>query len=154
MNMSNLVTISGVPLHPLVVHVVVVIVPLTALGAILMAVHRNFSRRFGVLVALGGLVSIGSALLAKEAGEQLARVIAVTPDHFSWGNRAPIWIGLFGLAVIGFWVFERGIPANRPRPVWLRVAAGGIVVLSVIATLVVLGAGHSGAQGVWLPLIQ
>jgi len=150
---TNLVTIGGLPLHPLVVHVVVVIVPLTALGAVLMAVHRNFSRRFGVLVAIGGLVSIGAALLAKEAGEQLARVIAVTPDHFAWGNRAPIWIGLFGLSVIGFWAVERGIPSNRPRPVWLRIAAGVIVLLAILATIVVIGAGHSGSEGVWSRLI-
>ncbi|MDD2858564.1 MAG: hypothetical protein PHU75_07800 [Candidatus Nanopelagicales bacterium] len=150
---TNLVTLGGLPLHPLVVHLVVVIVPLTALGAVLMAVHRNFSRRFGVLVAIGGLVSIGSAVLAKEAGEQLARVVAVTADHYSWGSRAPIWIGLFGLSAIGFWAFERGIPANRPRPVWLRIAAGVVVLLAILATIAVIGAGHSGSEGVWSQLI-
>ena len=152
--MSQLVTLGGIPLHPLVVHAVVVLVPLTALGAVLMAVMPKFSRRFGPLVALGALVSIGSSVLAKEAGEQLARVKPVTADHLRWGDQAPLWVGLFGLVVIVFWFFDRGIPANRPRPLWLRILAIVVVVLSLVATVFVLGAGHSGAEAVWASFIK
>ncbi len=152
--MSQLVTIGGIPLHPLVVHAVVVLVPLTALGAVLMAISPKFSRRFGPLVALGALISVGSALLAKEAGEQLARVKPVSADHLRWGDQAPLWVGLFGLVVIGFWFIDRGIPANRQRPLSLRIGAGVVIVLSIIATLFVLAAGHSGAEAVWASLIK
>lgn len=152
--MSQLITVGGIPLHPLVVHAVVVLVPLTALGAVLMAVLPRFSRRFGPLVALGAFVSIGSAVLAKEAGEQLARVKPVTADHLRWGDQAPLWVGLFGLAVIAFWFFDRGIPANRQRPLWLRLASIAVIVLSIVATLFVLAAGHSGAEAVWASLIK
>ncbi|MEI7452994.1 MAG: DUF2231 domain-containing protein [Actinomycetes bacterium] len=152
--MSDLVTISGIPVHPLIVHVVVVLVPLTALGAIVMAIVPKFSRRFGPLVALGAFVSIGSAVLAKEAGEQLAQVKPVSADHLHWGSQAPLWVGLFGLAVIGFWFVDRGIPSNRARPLWLRIAGIGVVALSLIATLYVVAAGHSGAEAVWASLIR
>ncbi len=152
--MSQLVSIGGIPLHPLVVHAVVVLVPLTALGAIVMAIVPKFSRRFGPLVALGALVSVGSAVLAKEAGEQLARVKPVSADHLHWGSQVPLWVGIFGLAVIGFWFVDRGIPSNRARPLWLRIAAIGVVALSVVATLYVLAAGHSGAEAVWASLIR
>ena len=152
--MSQLVTISGIPVHPLIVHVVVVLVPLTALGAIVMAILPKFSRRFGALVALGAFVSIGSAVLAKEAGEQLARVKPVSADHLHWGSQVPLWVGLFGLAVIGFWFVDRGIPSNRARPLWLRFAGVGVVALALIATLYVLAAGHSGAEAVWASLIR
>ena len=152
--MSQLITVGGIPLHPLVVHAVVVLVPLTALGAVLMAALPKFSRRFGPLVALGAFVSIGSAVLAKEAGEQLARVKPVTADHLRLGDRAPLWVGLFGLVVIAFWFFDRGIPANRQRPMWLRFASIAVILLSVLATLFVLAAGHSGAEAVWASLIK
>jgi hypothetical protein len=152
--MSQLITVGGIPLHPLIVHAVVILVPLTALGAVLMAVMPKFSRRFGPLVALGAFVSVGSAVLAKEAGEQLARVKPVTANHLRWGDQAPLWVGLFGLVVIVFWFFDRGIPANRKRPVWLRIVSVGVIVLSVIATLFVLAAGHSGAEAVWASLIK
>ncbi|MDD2819337.1 MAG: hypothetical protein PHN51_11165 [Candidatus Nanopelagicales bacterium] len=152
--MSQLITFGGLPLHPLVVHVVVVLVPLTALGAILMAVMPRFSRRFGPLVALGAFISMGSAVLAKEAGEQLALVKDVSADHLRWGDQAPLWVGLFGLVVIVFWFFDRGIPANRSRPMWLRMLAFVVIALSLVATVFVLGAGHSGAEAVWASLLQ
>lgn len=152
--MSQLITFGGLPLHPLVVHVVVVLVPLTALGAILMAVMPRFSRRFGPLVALGAFISTGSAVLAKEAGEQLALVKDVSADHLRWGDQAPLWVGLFGLVVIVFWFFDRGIPANRSRPMWLRMLAFVVIALSLVATVFVLGAGHSGAEAVWASLLQ
>jgi uncharacterized membrane protein len=152
--MSQLITVGGIPLHPLVVHAVVVLVPLTAIGAVLMAVLPRFSRRFGPLVALGAFVSIGCAVLAKEAGEQLARVKPVTADHLRWGDQAPLWVGLFGLAVITFWFFDRGIPANRQRPMWLRLASLVVILLSVIAIVFVFAAGHSGAEAVWAPLVK
>lgn len=152
--MSQLITVGGIPLHPLVVHAVVVLVPLTAVGAVLMAALPKFSRRFGPLVALGAFVSIASALLAKEAGEQLAWVKPVTADHLRWGDQAPLWVGIFGLVVIAFWFFDRGIPSNRQRPMWLRIASIAVILLSVIATLFVLAAGHSGAVAVWASLIK
>ena len=152
--MSQLITFGGLPLHPLVVHVVVVLVPLTALGAILMAVMPRFSRRFGPLVALGAFISMGSAVLAKEAGEQLALVKDVSADHLRWGDQAPLWVGLFGLVVIVFWFFDRGIPVNRSRPMWLRMLAFVVIALSLVATVFVLGAGHSGAEAVWASLLQ
>jgi len=70
-----------------------------------------------------------------------------------WGSQAPLWVGLFGIAVIGFWFVDRGIPANRARPLWLRIAAVGVVALSLLAALFVFAAGHSGAAAVWASLI-
>ena len=60
---SLLDTVAGLPVHPLVVHAAVVLLPLAALGAILMAVWRSFSRRFGVIVVItagvGGALRVG-----------------------------------------------------------------------------------------------
>lgn len=66
----------GLPLHPLVIHAVVVLVPLTAIGAVLMALRPRFTKRFGVIIVIGAIVSTVSAFLAKESGRSLpARVL-------------------------------------------------------------------------------
>lgn len=152
--MSDIVTVGGLPLHPLVVHLVVVIVPLTFAGAFLMAVWPKFSRRFGPLIAIGAALGLVSAIIARQAGEQLAPIVGVSASHLEWGGRAPWWIAIFGIAVVAFWLVDRGIPANRPRPVWVHVFAGVMVVLGAIAVMQVMGAGHSGSESVWLPKIQ
>ena len=152
--MSDLITVGGLPLHPLVVHLVVVIVPLTFAGAFLMAVWPRFSRRFGPLIAIGAGLALVGAIVARQAGEQLAPITGVSADHLAWGSRAPWWIGAFSIAVIAFWLVDRGIPVNRPRPLWVHVFAAAMVVLGVIALIQVLGAGHSGSESVWAPLLQ
>ena len=43
-------TIGGIPLHPLVVHAVVVLIPLAALGVIAIALVPKWRSRFGILV--------------------------------------------------------------------------------------------------------
>ena len=39
--------VNGIPVHPLVVHAAVVLVPLAALGLVVMAVWPRFSRSLG-----------------------------------------------------------------------------------------------------------
>ena len=63
--------IDGIPLHPLVVHAVVVLLPLAGLGAVAIAVHRSWRRHIGVPVLLVALVGVISVPVATETGEQL-----------------------------------------------------------------------------------
>lgn len=79
--------IGGMPVHALVVHAVVVLVPLVAIGLLLMAFVPRFSRRFGWLVALGAVGAAGASAVAKEAGEALeARIGTPGFDHASLGT--------------------------------------------------------------------
>ena len=151
---AEIVTVGGLPLHPLVVHLVVVIVPLTVIGAFVMAIWPRLSRRFGPLIAIGAALGLVAVVIAREAGEQLAPISGVSQDHMNWGYRAPWWIGAFCIAVIVFWLVDRGIPANRPRPLWVHIFAGVMVLLGVMALIQVIGAGHSGSEAVWGSLIQ
>ncbi|MEV4388804.1 DUF2231 domain-containing protein, partial [Micromonospora sp. NPDC049580] len=45
-------TVNGLPLHPLVVHAVVVLLPLAALGVAALAVRPSWRGRYGGLVVL------------------------------------------------------------------------------------------------------
>jgi hypothetical protein len=63
--------ILGLPAHPLLVHVPVVLVPLATIGAVLVAVRASWRRSLAVVVAVlavGGAVGV---LLATQSGEAL-----------------------------------------------------------------------------------
>jgi uncharacterized membrane protein len=63
--------ILGLPAHPLLVHIPVVLVPLATVGAVLVAVKASWRRSLAVVVAVlavGGAVGV---LLATQSGEAL-----------------------------------------------------------------------------------
>lgn len=142
-------SIAGLPLHPLIVHAAVVLVPLTAVGAILMALWPRFSRRFGVLIVIVGVIGALSAWLARVTGGTLAETVTVTAEHSEWGHRMPL--AAIGLAVLTlvFWLFDRGIPGNRSRPWWLIVLAVILVIAAILTVYLTVATGHSGAEAVW-----
>ena len=142
-------TVFGLPLHPLAVHAAVVLVPLAALGALVMAVSRRLSRRYGGLIVVAGIVAFIASFVAKEAGEALALKVGQPGPHAQLGNLVPLLALLLGLGIAGFWLVDRGIPGNRPRPWWLRVAAVALIVIAVLATAWAVRAGHTGAELVW-----
>jgi uncharacterized membrane protein len=151
---SLLDTVAGLPVHPLVVHAAVVLVPLAALGAILMAFWRSFSRRFGVIVVIAAGVAAGASFIARGSGEQLAERVGEPEQHAELGEVLPlIALALFVLVLV-FWLFDRGVPANRTRPVWLIALAALLVVASVVAVFWTVRTGHTGAEATWSAVIE
>lgn len=142
-------TIAGLPAHPLLVHGAVVLAPLTAIGAVVMAVWPRFARRFGVLVvAVAGLAFVSSAL-AKLSGEELAKRVGTPQPHAELADPLPILMLLLALIVTGLWLLDRGRPTNRSRPVLVIVLAVAVVVMSLVVTYWTVRVGHSGAEAVW-----
>lgn len=74
-----ILTIFNLPVHPLVVHAVVVLLPLTALGGLLMAVSPSLRRRFGIAVLLLAAAAVGAVQLAVQTGPELKSVLP--PDN-------------------------------------------------------------------------
>lgn len=147
-------TVFGLPVHAIVVHAVVVLVPLAALGAILIAVRPSWSRRFGILVVVAAGIGAASSVVAKESGEQLAARVGVPAAHVELGDVMPLIAGVLFVAVTVFWLFDRGIPANRPRPAWLIALAVVVVIAALVAIVWTVRVGHSGAEAVWGPIVQ
>ena len=147
-------TFNGLPVHPLVVHVVVVLLPLTAVLAVLIVISSRFSRRFGPIVVSLGFIAIGAALVAKESGEQLLRRVEAPQNHIELGNRLPLLAGVYFLILLVFWLLDRGIPGNRRRPAFVIILGALLVIASVLICVQVYAAGHSGAEGVWLQLLS
>ncbi|MBO1329980.1 DUF2231 domain-containing protein [Streptomyces sp. VRA16 Mangrove soil] len=151
--------INGLPAHVLLVHVVVVLVPLTALALVVCAVWPRAARRVGIGLPVLALVALATVPLTTNAGEWLERHVASTAlvrRHTELGDGLLPWaLGLFALAVGVWWVAGRAAASgtsHAPRRIALplRVAAG-VLSLAVAAGAVVdvYRIGDSGAKAAW-----
>jgi len=155
--------ILGLPMHALVIHAVVVLVPLSALVAIAFAVRPVWRHALRWPVAIGGVVSGVTAFVAAESGEALERrvtqVRAGTTDldllheHVEWGDRAKLACLFFmALCLVAAW-FLRTPDDDQPGRRRLEVALATLLVLSALAALItVVLAGHAGARVTWAGL--
>jgi hypothetical protein len=147
--MSMFDSFAGLPLHPLAVHAVVVLLPVTALAVIAVAVRpawRVAATPVAVLAALMVVVSFvarqsGSALQARLSG-LMANGATVAADHGRLGAVLPLFaLALFVTALL--------VRAARSRPV-LNVWAVGLAVVVGLGTLGwTVMVGDSGARAVW-----
>jgi Predicted membrane protein (DUF2231) len=144
--------VNGLPVHPLVVHATVVLIPLSALGLLVMVFWPRFSRTLGWLVSLGAAVAAGSALVAKESGEVLeGRVGEPGFNHAELGDLMPFFAALLLIAAVGLWLLDRSAPSDGPSPRrGLRIAVAVVAAIVAVANVVwVYRVGDSGAKSVW-----
>lgn len=141
--------IAGLPLHPLVVHAAVVLLPLAALVLILLVFVPAWRTRFG-WVTIGALAAgTGAAWVAKESGEALAAKVGLPADHAQWGDiLVPVSLVLFVVAVIWLVLRNRATRATSGS-VAATITGGLTVLLALAATAITVLVGHSGAQAVW-----
>ncbi|MGC3994891.1 MAG: hypothetical protein QM779_12385 [Propionicimonas sp.] len=141
-------TIFGLPLHVLVVHAAVVLLPLAALGTLLIAVSARARKRYGSLVVLGSFVAAGSVVLARLSGESLNGGTQAGPGwlgvHVTWGLLAP-WPAV-ALAVTSLPLVLAGRGKSRP----FLITAALLSVVSALASIaIIVVVGHAGAEAVW-----
>lgn len=145
--------IAGLPLHPLIVHAAVVLVPLAALGAVLLVAIPRFRARYGLLTELFAAAGAASALGARFTGPALAdsRGLAASPlvqAHMAWGVWAPWPAVLLALAFPALLWATAHPDASGAAPA--RTAGAVLTVVGAIAGLALIAlTGHSGALAVW-----
>ena len=81
--------VFGLPLHPLVVHAVVVLLPLGALGMIACVLIAPLRRRYAGLALLVLLAGAASTLVAAASGQVLAEQVGTPATHMAWGELLP-----------------------------------------------------------------
>ncbi|MFJ3715473.1 DUF2231 domain-containing protein [Streptomyces sp. NPDC090057] len=155
--------VNGLPAHVLLVHIVVVLIPLTALALVAGAVWPRAARRLGVLLPSLALVALVSVPLTTQAGEWLERHVdddALVRRHTELGDGLLPWaLGLFVLAAVVWWSARgprrEGQDGGAARASWLTSLPLRIVV-SVLSLAVAAGAvvdtyriGDSGAKAAW-----
>ena len=132
--------VNGLPLHVLLVHFVVVLVPLTAIAALLVPIWPAARRRLGIVVPLLALFDLVLVPIVTQAGEWLLARVPSTPliqAHAALGRTLLPWvIALFAsaqllcLAILGEYIGRMFMQA-KGRP------------LAIVREVVVQPAGRS-----------
>ena len=138
-------TVNGLPAHPLFIHIVVVLLPLSAIGMIALVVIPQFRGKVQkYFVASGVLISLVGAFIAKESGAALQQTRGVTDEHHDWGNRTfYLAIALTLISALWLWL------DTKPKSLVRTVTGILVVVISLAAVISTVLAGDSGATQVW-----
>jgi hypothetical protein len=161
----------GLPLHVLVVHAVVVLVPMAVLGAIAVVVQPSWRSRWGwpvVVLSVAAAVCIPVATSSGEGLEHQLPPTSALETHTLLGDQLLPFAGLMAAALLGLMLLERTrrsattaprhdgpgtVATTRPSSTRTRLAglalAGLIVVTAVISAIQVVRIGDSGARAAW-----
>lgn len=155
--------INGVPLHPLVVHAVVVLTPLVALTALVYAVVPRWRWLLRWPLVLVSVAALGAAFVATYTGQGLLdarpylRDLSRVTTHQKAGKLLRlVMVGFTPVALLAAWrlggpsalVSGRGSREQRGGAVDLMVT-GLLVVAALVVLVAVFLAGDSGARAVW-----
>ena len=162
-------TISGLPAHPLLVHIPVILIPVAAVGVIIMAIKPAWHRRYRWAVLALGLAATIGTILAANAGEGLEEKLRAMGEANTWeehaeaGDTAQAVAIVFLVALLAFvlvpWFLERRAAkatspesASAPKiaPKWIMPVLAVIAIGAGVGSVAtVINAGHSGAESVW-----
>ncbi|WP_210650587.1 DUF2231 domain-containing protein [Nocardioides sp. SYSU D00065] len=150
--------LNGVPLHPLVVHAVVVLGPLGALTGLAYAFVPRWRWLLRWPLVVLAVATAVATLVAVAAGEDLLaarpELAPIVAEHEEDGELLRLWaLGYVAVAGFAAWALGgtsalasgRGARETRlgiPAMLLLAVGAVGLVVTIYLA-------GDSGAQAVW-----
>jgi cytochrome b involved in lipid metabolism len=142
--------ITGLPVHPLVIHAVVVLVPLAAIGALLVIFIPKFRVTYSPLVLIAVVLGTITSFMATQSGEALSERVGLPKSHSTHGERLSYVVLTFAILFTLWFLLERtnwikGAIAN-PLKIVLKVLIPIIAVLSIVLTVL---AGHSGAEASW-----
>lgn len=155
-------TVSGIPLHPLVVHAAVVLAPLAAVVALAYAVRPGWRWVLRHVVVGSALAAAASVWLAATTGDALARTEhgnLYLAAHEMWAGRlqAATWV-LAAVAVVAWWAVPHGSPmpgharaerSHAAAPVLVRGSTVLLPLVAVAVLVLVVLTGHAGAEAVW-----
>lgn len=147
-------TLAGLPVHILIVHVAVVLIPLSAIGAILIAARPKALRLFGAATVIGALVGVIASVIAEASGNQLAGRVGWPEVHTNYGDIFPVAAAAFLVLLVVFWLFARGVPLNRNRPLWLKIFGAVLIVASIGITYFTVLTGYSGSKATWQESVE
>ncbi len=163
--------VSGLPLHPLVIHAVVVLVPMAVIGSVLVAVWPAARPRWAWPVAVLTAAAVVAIPLATSTGEGLEHNLPRTPaiaTHAELGDQllvfaAPLLACVVALAFLdqrrrrGLAAAQAAGPGTMTAPMATtgraRVLAVALALLTMAFALVcavqVFRIGDSGARAAW-----
>lgn len=133
----------GLPLHVLVNHAVIVLLPLFSIAFIFLIFFEKLRVNYSLITISGLAFAFFSTLIARQSGQALTLRVGYPADHVWWGQRLVIVSGLlFVVALI--WYFT-----VRKKSLISKLLGYVGVLLALAAIVITVLAGHSGASASW-----
>jgi hypothetical protein len=162
---------SGLPAHPLFVHVPVVLIPVTLVAAIALMARLDWLGRYGIALSIASVVAMSSVFLTMQAGGALENALhlhgeaaRLISEHSQAAHILAIVYTAFTAFVILAFAALRisgGRPtglalADRPLslPAVLTALRVLVVVLALVAGFFTFRTGDLGAKAVWAGRLQ
>jgi uncharacterized membrane protein len=162
---------SGLPAHPLFVHVPVVLIPTTVIIAVVFVVKPAWLTRYGIALALVSILAMSSIFLAMQAGAALrgalnlqGQAATLISEHSHAAHILAIVYVLFTATLIITFAAQRissGMPtglsildellSSKALFSALRVL---LVLLAIVTSYMVFRTGDLGAKAVWQGRLQ
>ena len=161
-------TVFGLPVHALVLHAAVTLVPLASLCLVAVALVPRWRDRFGIPVVLLTAAAMVVVFVVEESGEHLRTLMGYDPATFRHGEIAegtlwwvfPMFLTSLALVLLSrrrrrddLSQARRGDAARLSRQAGQSAVVVLVAVLAVasagVGTFQVIRAGHSGAESVW-----
>ncbi len=162
---------SGLPAHPLFVHVPVVLIPTTIVAAIVFVFKPQWLSRYGIALAVVSIVAMSSIFLTMQSGAALRAALGLQgeaakliSEHSHAAHILAIIYVLFTATLIVTFAAGRisgGMPTGlgivddllSPKPVFtaLRVV---LVLLAIGGGYMCFRTGDLGAKAVWQGRLQ
>jgi uncharacterized membrane protein len=143
--------IFGLPAHPLMVHLPVVLIPVVAIAAVLLAIRREWRARFGTALVIASAASCVAVFVAKESGEAMFEYMNQAPPisrHQSLADTTVILTFLLFAAITAMVFLQRR--AGKRTTSRLAVVTSVLTIgLAVMATVGTIATGHEGAKVTW-----
>ena len=144
--------ITGLPVHVFITHAVVVLLPLAVLALILVIAVPRLRAHYRYPAVGLAIVSAVSAIIAEQSGEALEARVGSAGQHSEWGEMVPpVAVALAVLSVI--WLILARMASSRGK-LLAAIIGGVIVIVGVVAVVLTVLAGHSGAEETWSERIE
>ncbi len=147
-------TVLGLPLHPLIVHATVVVVPAAAIAVLLATFWPRFRRWASWGPAAAAALALVLVPITTSSGESLEHALphnALIEAHTHLADGLLPWV--IALLVGALAVSWPLLASTRPQlwnPRWLLVVGTVVATAGAVGSLVeVVLIGHSGATAAW-----
>jgi uncharacterized membrane protein len=157
---------SGLPAHPLIVHLPVILIPATIVTAIVFMVRPEWLTRYGIALALASIVAMGAVFLALQSGGALRGALHLEGQAAHYIDEhseaahilAIVYVAFTATLIVAF--AARRISAGRPTglaivdrllspPAVFTVLRVVVVILALAAGFYTFRVGDLGAKAVW-----
>jgi uncharacterized membrane protein len=162
---------SGLPAHPLFVHVPVILIPTAVVAALVLMARPEWLGRYGIALCLVAIIAMSSIFLTMQAGGALrddlhlrGEAAALISEHSQAANiLAIVFTAFTAVLIVNFAAYRisRGSPTGLGVVDGLLSSRSTFNALRILLLVLALGAGFMtfrtgdlGAKAVWAGRLQ